>query len=541
VPILAGIAFYQFGKTSAALAARLKVRERSERHLLKLSRQDRLTGLPNRRALEREIEPFVAVRAQGRFRPALLLLDLDKFKHVNDTLGHDAGDELLKLFAERLRDTMGPLVSLYRLGGDEFVITLAGSPADSDVERLCRVIKARADEPFELIEGDVERGLHEATAVLAETYHAAYAAHFPLESRAAVAEWNGERVTVWTATQSPFGARAELAEELGVAEDRVRVIVPPLGGAFGGKHGAGAGVAAARLARATGRPVRVRWRHSDEFVWGHVRPAAVIDVRAGARNGSITAWDVLNMNAGESAIEPPYRIANRSLRFRPADSPLPQSSYRALAATVNTFARESAVDELAVAVGADPLEFRLANVADERLAVVLRTAAEHAGWDHRARPAGKGHGLGIAGSVEKDARVATCAEVIVRADGRLKIIRIVTAFDCGTIVDAENLTNQIEGSTVMAIGPALFEAVEFDHGRVTNSSFSAYRVPRFRDVPTIKAVLIDQSGVTSAGAGETPLIAVAPALANAIFDASGVRLRAMPLVPTGIVTAAGPS
>ncbi|HEY6058513.1 MAG TPA: molybdopterin cofactor-binding domain-containing protein, partial [Candidatus Limnocylindrales bacterium] len=134
---------------------------------------------------------------------------------------------------------------------------------------------------FEHVEGDVEGGLREAATVLAATYQLAYVAHLPLESRAAVAEWSGDRVTVWTATQAPFWARAELAEALGVAEDRVRVIVPPLGGGFGGKHGAGPGVAAARLARATGRPVRVRWRHGDEFVWGHVRPAAVIDVRAG--------------------------------------------------------------------------------------------------------------------------------------------------------------------------------------------------------------------------------------------------------------------
>lgn len=159
VPALAGLAFFWFGKNSALLTAKLKTRERSERHLLRLSLQDRLTGLPNRRALEREIERFIAVRAQGRFRPALLLLDLDKFKHVNDTMGHDAGDELLTLFVERLGDSLGALARLYRLGGDEFVITLAGSPEDGDVERLCRMIKAKADEPFELQAGRAITGV----------------------------------------------------------------------------------------------------------------------------------------------------------------------------------------------------------------------------------------------------------------------------------------------------------------------------------------------------------------------------------------------
>src|SRR4029450_999874 len=122
-----------------------------------------------------------------------------------------------------------------------------------------------------------------------------------------------------------------IAEELGVDEDRVRVIVPPLGGGFGGKHGAGPGLAAARLSRATGRPVRVRWRQADEFAWGHVRPAAVIDVAAAISDDlSIRAWDVRTLNGGASAMDPPYRTASRRLRYQPCESPLPQSSYRAL-------------------------------------------------------------------------------------------------------------------------------------------------------------------------------------------------------------------
>jgi diguanylate cyclase (GGDEF)-like protein len=153
VPLIAGMVFYGFGRSSQAMAEKLKARERSERQLLRLSLQDRMTGLPNRRALEREIERFAAARNQGHFRPALLLLDIDKFKHVNDTLGHDAGDELLTQFTERLKGSLGPLVRLFRLGGDEFVITLPGSPQNSDIERLCRMIKTRADEPFELKQG----------------------------------------------------------------------------------------------------------------------------------------------------------------------------------------------------------------------------------------------------------------------------------------------------------------------------------------------------------------------------------------------------
>lgn len=166
VPVLAGLVCHRFGQTKAALTKRLREREESERQLMRLSLQDRLTGLPNRRALEREVARFIEVRGQGAFRPALLLLDLDRFKHVNDTLGHDAGDELLKLFTGRLQASIGPLLRLFRLGGDEFVVTLAGAPQDSDVERLCRVIKARADEPFELSSGRTVTGVSIGIAYL---------------------------------------------------------------------------------------------------------------------------------------------------------------------------------------------------------------------------------------------------------------------------------------------------------------------------------------------------------------------------------------
>ena len=277
-------------------------------------------------------------------------------------------------------------------------------------------------------------------------------------------------------------------------------------------------------------PVKVRWRHAEEFALGHARPAAVIDVRAAAAPDlTVTSWEFRTLNAGPSAITPPYRIANQRLRYQPADGPLPQSSYRALAATANVFARESAIDELAHGLGADPLSFRLANVDDDRLAAALRAVSERAGWGRRFKDTG--HGLGIAGAVEKDARVATCAEVQVRPDGRVDVVRLVTAFDCGAIVNPDNLSNQVEGAAVMALGPALFEAVHFENGRITNDSLSSYRVPRFRDTPVIEVVLIDRPELPSVGGGEVPLIAVAPAIANAIFAASGRRIRAMPLLP----------
>src|SRR5262249_22783700 len=160
-------------------------------------------------------------------------------------------------------------------------------------------------------------------------------------------------------------------------------------------------------------------------------------------------------------IRSPYGIANQRIRFQPADSPLPQDSYRALAATANAFARESAIDELAISLGIDPLALRLANAPDERLADVLRAAADPAARDERPSGPGAGGAWGIAAGLEKDGRVASCAEVAVDDDAAVRVLRIVTAFDCGAIVDRENLASQIEGATVMALGPALFEAVRF--------------------------------------------------------------------------------
>jgi isoquinoline 1-oxidoreductase len=387
--------------------------------------------------------------------------------------------------------------------------------------------------PVEERSGEVERALAAAAVRLEATYSTAYVAHATLETRVALAEWEGERLTVWTGTQQPFFVRYALAAALGVAEEQVRVIVPDFGGGFGSKHTEAEAIAAAHLARAAGAPVRVALTREEEFRHTFVRPAAVVDVRSGARtDGTICAWEFRDLNAGSPGLWPPYGIADTHLAFQPADSPLPQGAYRALASTANNFARESHVDEIAHALGRDPLELRLANVADDRLAEVLRAAAERMQWASTRGQAREGCGLGIAGGVEKEGRVATCAHVLVE-DGRLEILRIVTAYDCGALVNPANVESQIEGALVMGLGGALFESVHFTGGRITNASLRDYRVPRFSDVPPIELVLVDRPEIPSAGAGETPIIAIAPAIANAVFDACGVRVRSLPLLHDG--------
>ncbi len=382
--------------------------------------------------------------------------------------------------------------------------------------------------------GSLERGLAEAEQRLEQTYTVAYIAHAPLEPRAAVAQWEGEKLTVWTGTQRPFGVRSELAEAFRISEEQVRVLMPDTGSGYGGKHTGETAVEAARLARAARRPVKVVWTREEEFTWAYARPAGVIEVRSGVRNdGVVTAWEFHNYNSGGSAIRPMYAFPNQRIEFHPAQSPLRQGSYRGLAATANHFARETHMDELAHLLRMDPLEFRLKNTTDERLRGVLQAAADRFGWG-KGRP-GDGHGFGIAGGFEKNGYVATCAEVAVeRATGEVRVVRAVTAFDCGAVVNPDGLRNQIEGSVVMGLGGALFEAIEFGDGRLQNPRFSAYRVPRFRDVPVLETVLVERKELPSAGAGETPIVGIAPAVGNAIFAATGVRLRSLPLAPGGV-------
>jgi isoquinoline 1-oxidoreductase len=379
--------------------------------------------------------------------------------------------------------------------------------------------------------GSVEAALSAAHRVVRQSYEIAYVQHAPMEPRAAVAEWAGDRVTVWAGCDGPFRARQALAEALSVPRERVRVIVPDMGGGFGGKHTAEAAVEAARLARAAGRPVAVRWTREEEFTWAYCRPAAAVECRGGLdARGALVAWDFASINPGGAALATPYAIPNARVASVAADSPLPQGSYRCLGATANNFARESFMDELATAAGADPLEFRLAHLRDARLRAVLEKAAKEFGWAARRRPAGEGSGVGLACGTEKSSVVAACVEVKVdRAQGRIEVVEICEAFECGPILNPGNLLSQVQGCIVMALGGALSEELEFRDGRILNARFSRYRVPRFADVPRIDVHLVENRAVPPAGGGETPIIAAAPAIANAVFAATGVRLRSMPL------------
>ena len=415
-------------------------------------------------------------------------------------------------------------------------------PSEKEIVDYLRQHPAEGEDFWDVLHheaGNVAAALASAPISLHATYTTAYIAHVPLETHAVLATWEGDRLTVAMGSQTPFRARDTLSDALGLHESSVRITVPPTGSGFGGKHAGELAAGAARLAKAAGHPVRIVYSREEEFTQAYLRPMSVIDIRSGTeKDGGLTAWEFHNLNGGSAAARIPYRVANQKIDNQPTDSPLAQGPYRALAATANNFARESHMDELAARVEVDPVEYRLRHLADDRLVAVLRAVAERAGWVQRPSPVtrrSEGRGQGIAVGLEKGGRVATFAEVQVGTDRRLKIVRIVTGLECGAIVHPANLRSQVAGGTVMALGGALFEAIHFENGRILNPRLSEYPVPRFHDVPPIDVVLLDRRDLPSQGAGETPLIAVAPAIANAIYDATGQRLRSLPLVPDGTV------
>jgi isoquinoline 1-oxidoreductase len=378
--------------------------------------------------------------------------------------------------------------------------------------------------------GDISGGLARAAVKTEKTYHVDYIAHAPLEPRAALAQWDGDKVTVWTGTQRPFGVQEELSDAFRIPKENVRVIMPDTGSGYGGKHTGDAALEAARLAREARRPVKVVWTREEEFTWAYFRPAGVIQVRAGAdASGKLTAWEFHNYNSGGSAIETQYEVAQKRIQFHPVDSPLRQGSYRGLAGTANIFARESAMDDLARDLKMDPLEFRMKNLSNERLRNVLNACAEAYGWSKRGKAKGQGHGIGC--GIEKGGYVATMAEVFVSPDnGKIIVKRAVTAFECGAIINPVHLENQVLGCVVQGLGGALFEWIDFKDGKILNPMFSRYRVPRFDDMPELEVVLVDRKDLPSAGAGEAPIYGIAPAIRNAIADAGGERLYGLPLL-----------
>ncbi|MGB9390966.1 MAG: molybdopterin cofactor-binding domain-containing protein [Xanthobacteraceae bacterium] len=402
------------------------------------------------------------------------------------------------------------------------------------------------------------------------TYFWPMQSHASIGPSCAVADVTDDSATIWTASQGTHGNRKTFARFLGLPEETVRLIYLDGAGCYGMNGHEDAAADAAILARAVGRPVRVQWSREDEHGWDPKGPPQLLDISGAVDpSGRIIAWrtemwlpqttpglpdipllapaaagldDVRGLQPGliSQNTDPPYAADNvQVLVHWLKDTPLRPAPIRSPGKPANCFAVESFTDELAAAAGLDPVEFRLRGLEDKRGAEAIRRAAALMNWQSRPSPspnrnAALAHGRGFAYVHYKhsESYVAMGMEVTVeRSSGRIKVERVACAFDCGQIINPDGARAQVEGSILQTLSRALMEEVQFDRSRVTSVDWSSYPILRFPDVPKLDIALIDRPTEPPLGAGEAACTTVAAALANAVFDATGARLRTVPFTP----------
>ncbi|MDR3670268.1 MAG: molybdopterin-dependent oxidoreductase [Holophaga sp.] len=396
-------------------------------------------------------------------------------------------------------------------------------------------------------DGDLKAGEARAATLVEGDYLNAYVAHAALEPHSAVAQWKEGRMTVWAGVQAPFRVKAQVAEALGLPAQKVRIITPEIGGAFGGKSAGPQAVEAARLAMKAGAPVQVVWDRREEFFLDTFRPAAVVKIRSGLdQAGRITFWDCQVSGTSDREAEIGYELPAK--RFSSTgDSgdlgtsaaglhPFPTGAWRAPAANTNVFARESHMDVLAARARIDPLAFRLRHLTDRRVIRVLEAAAERFGWVPGVAPSGRG--VGLACGSWRGTLTAAMAELVVdRPTGQVRVKRVVLAQDMGLVINPDGARQQMEGAVTMGLGYALSEGLRFKDGRILDENFDTYRIPRFSWIPAVETVLVDNPGLEAQGGGEPPIVCMGAVLANAIFDAVGARMFELPMTPERILEA----
>ncbi len=392
--------------------------------------------------------------------------------------------------------------------------------------------------------GSLAEGRSAARFVVEEEYLNSYVSHAPIEPHTALAKIEGDRVTVWASTQTPFPLKDAAASLLGLPPQNVRVITPFVGGAFGGKSNNQQALEAVRLAKLTGKPVQVGWTRAEEFFYDTFRPAAVVKIEAGiTESGLISFWDYGVYFAGARGSQQFYDVPHhRTVAYgsgwtAPTGAhPFATGPWRAPGNNTNTFARESHIDMLASKAGIDPVEFRLKNLKDERMRRVLQAAAEKFGWSAAKAPSGRGYG--VACGIDVGTYVAHMAEVEVdKETGNVQVKRVVCAQEMGLCINPEGARLQVEGCIVMGLGYALSEEIRFTGGEIHDSNFDTYKIPRFSWTPEIDAFILDAKDSPAQGGGEPAVICMGGVIANAVFDAAGARLLQLPMTPERIRSA----
>jgi nicotinate dehydrogenase subunit B len=392
---------------------------------------------------------------------------------------------------------------------------------------------------------DVDAALAKGRTRLEAAYTLPPISNAPIGPSAAVADVRADRATIYAGTQRPFGLREQVAEVLGLDEKSVRVLPQMPSGTYGRNSSADAPVEAAILSKHAGRPVNVQWTRAEEFAYAPNRPAAYLEIAAALdEHGRIAAWrydehtnvhtgggidpSFAAMTSGRNAI-PHYRIGKARVTLHVEPTPLRTASFRSLAAAENIFAIESFMDELAHASGQEPLAFRLAHVDDPRLRRVYERAAEMSRW---GRAPGARRGLGLAGTIYHGTYIAEVAEVEVEPSGRVRVIGVWAAVDPGQTLNPDGVRNQIEGGIQQSASWTLFEELRHRDGRVANTGWDTYPIATFRDAPrTIEVDVIGDATKPPSGVGEPGAVAISGAIGNAVFAATGVRVRQLPMTP----------
>ncbi len=387
--------------------------------------------------------------------------------------------------------------------------------------------------------GDLEKGRILASITFEETYLNKYLAHAPLEPHTALAKVDGDKATLWVSTQRPFGDKDIVAQALGIPVENVRVIPPFVGGGFGGKTRNQQAVEAARLAKLIGRPVQVAWTRKEEFFFDTFQPAAVIKIKSGIdKKGRVVFWDYTIFHAGERTSHVFYDIPNHRVIMRGGwgrgaseAHPFRVGAWRGPGSNTNTYARESHIDIMAAKAGISPLEFRLRNLKENpRMKRVLKAAAERFNRKIEKAPSNKGFGISCVDYL--NTYVATMAEVEVdKKTGKIRVKRVVCAQDMGEMINPEGARIQIEGCIIMGLGYTLSEEIRFKGGQVLDTNFDTYELPRFSWVPEIDTVLVPNPDLPPQGCGEPAITNMGSVVANAVFDATGIRMFELPMNP----------
>jgi isoquinoline 1-oxidoreductase len=385
-------------------------------------------------------------------------------------------------------------------------------------------------------QGSLEAGTGACAKIFEHTWYDGYVAHAPVEPHTSLASVEGDRITIWASTQSPFGDQARVAQTLGIEPSKVRVITPYVGGGFGGKASGGQTLEAARLAWITRKPVQVMWTREEEFFYDTFHSAAVVKVRSGIdAGGRIRLWDYHVYLAGTRGAEVLYEVPDAAVVSHGAQGahPFATGPWRAPGANTNTFARESQIDIMAADAGIDPLEFRMRNATDPRLRSVLEAVGKLADWS--PAPAPSGRGLGVAVGMDAGTYVANVARVSVdEASGAVRVEKMWCAQEMGIVVNPEGATMQMEGCITQGLGYALLEHIRFRGGDIRDRNFDSYRIPRFTDLPEIETVLVANDELAPQGGGEPAIVCIGAVIANAIFDACGSRVSTMPFTPESV-------